>query len=489
MMGLLVSIWTVLTIVYLTNGQSVTVQTNLGQIRGTTTRIAGEPLVTFFGIPYAEPPVRFQKPIPKTPWTGVLDALQFGPVCMQAFSQLNVSEDCLSLNIYVPRTLTQPKAVMVWIHGGGYVVGSGSQYQGAYLAMQGDVVVVTINYRLGLFGFLTTGDSSAPGNYGLWDQHLAMRWVKENIASFGGNSDLITIFGESAGGYTIGLHILSSVNNGLFNRVICQSGVGLSPRVIGFDTQTVTMNLADILRCNGSSTQAVIRCLQQHDAWDILRGTVFALGQNRLAFTLRIGPQVDRDFLVDTPENIMANPGLLRSLPISFVDLMTGTMSAEGGLILGPLNQYSGPLRFNLRDGIPTRVLCDNISPALARDYYNNNERVSSAICQQYRDPNLIAQAQQVINMYGDMMMVAPTVHTLRTHVNVSTRRRYHYLFSHRPVFRRPQFSWMQGTGHGDELGLLFFDPRVVRNPIDRAVAQSMGSYWTNFAKTGYVGL
>ncbi|ESO83465.1 hypothetical protein LOTGIDRAFT_133444, partial [Lottia gigantea] len=143
----------------------------------------------------------------------------------------NQSIDCLRLNVYVPRTMNPktPRAVMVFIHGGEYLYGQGMRYDGSLLAVHGHVVVVTINYRIGAYGFLSTNDSVLPGNLGLWDQLLALKWVKDNIAAFGGDSNRITVFGSGAGAYSIGMQLLYENNTGLFQRAILQSGVAFSP--------------------------------------------------------------------------------------------------------------------------------------------------------------------------------------------------------------------------------------------------------------------
>ncbi|XP_070548487.1 putative inactive carboxylesterase 4 [Ptychodera flava] len=146
----------------------------------------------FKGIPYAEPPVgdlRFRLPQPKAPWEGLHDARKVGPACNQRINPTAPleeprSEDCLYLNVFTPMSDTAKLPVMVWIHGGGFFSGSANQggfYDGTALAAVGDVIVVTINYRLGVFGFFATGDEHAPGNYGLHDQLAALKWVKENI--------------------------------------------------------------------------------------------------------------------------------------------------------------------------------------------------------------------------------------------------------------------------------------------------------------------
>ncbi|XP_049801831.1 esterase E4-like isoform X2 [Schistocerca nitens] len=216
---------------------SVTATVREGALRGkVTTTHTGKTYYSFQGIPYAKPPVgplRFKPPEPAEPWAGVRDATKEGNVAPQfsdATRQYMGDEDCLFLNVYTPQMPSDSSSavtpVMVWIHGGGYTVGSGNtdMFGPDYLLEHG-VVVVTLNYRLGVLGFMSTGDSVVTGNMGLKDQVTALRWVKDNISVFGGDTDNITIFGESAGSRACHLHVLSPVAKGLFHRAICQSSV------------------------------------------------------------------------------------------------------------------------------------------------------------------------------------------------------------------------------------------------------------------------
>ncbi|HVY02724.1 MAG TPA: carboxylesterase family protein, partial [Caulobacterales bacterium] len=197
--------------------------------------------VSFKAIPFAAPPIgplRWAPPQPAQKWDGVRDATHFSAECMQAAPPgANVSEDCLYLNIWAP--LARPKgkmAVMVWIHGGAYVGGAGGSpfYDGANIAKDG-VVVVTINYRLGRLGFfahpaLAREHPDGPlGNYGLMDQIAALKWVKANIAKFGGDPNNVTIFGESAGGSSVNYLMISPAARGLFQKAISESGFGRLP--------------------------------------------------------------------------------------------------------------------------------------------------------------------------------------------------------------------------------------------------------------------
>ncbi|MGK2867346.1 MAG: carboxylesterase/lipase family protein [Mycobacterium sp.] len=189
----------------------------------------------FAGIPYAAPPtgaLRWQPPQPVTPWTGVRDATTMGPRCLQdEGSDLEMGrqtdEDCLTLNVWTPPPTKELRPVMVWIHGGAFINGNGGMYDSRWLVDRGDIVVVTLNYRLGALGFLAhpaLGPKGAVGNYGLQDQQAALRWVHDNIAAFGGDPDKVTIAGESAGGMAVCDHLVAPESSGLFRAAIIQSG-------------------------------------------------------------------------------------------------------------------------------------------------------------------------------------------------------------------------------------------------------------------------
>ncbi|HEU5374459.1 MAG TPA: carboxylesterase/lipase family protein [Ktedonobacteraceae bacterium] len=226
------------------------VETRYGKVRGTNSGSVS----CWKGIPYAQAPIgklRFHPPQLPQPWSGTRDATVFGSIAPQnvvALSNLArtldmgtggtqepISEDCLYLNIWSPQADDQKRPVMVWIHGGAFTLGSGSQpdYNGAHFAQEGDLVVVTLNYRLGVLGFLHLAELgneeySSSGNAGLLDQIAALQWVRENIEAFGGDPDNITVFGESAGAMSVGSLLVMPAARGLFQRAILQSGAAHS---------------------------------------------------------------------------------------------------------------------------------------------------------------------------------------------------------------------------------------------------------------------
>ncbi len=287
------------------------VETRYGQIEGSR----GDGVEVFRGIPYAAPPLgalRFRAPRPPEPWSGVRDAGAFGPSAPQNPMLLplpgmevgETSEDCLYLNVTTPAADAARRPVMVWVHGGGFVIGSGSQpiYDGSALAARGDVVVVTINYRLGPLGFLYLPElcpdlEGAVGNCGIRDQIAALEWVRDHIDRFGGDPGNVTVFGESAGGMSVGTLLAAPAARGLFRRAVAQSGAshnfhdrGTATKVAEHFLETHGLHAADAPR---------LRELPVSELLDTGQQTLLKLG-SRLGL-LPFQPLVDGDLLPRRP--------------------------------------------------------------------------------------------------------------------------------------------------------------------------------------------
>jgi len=240
-----------------------------GKLRGSMTPDGG---AVFKGIPFAQPPtgsLRWHAPLPAKAWSGVRDATAFGPACAQGGSMgVNSSEDCLYLNVWTPKwPMKSPAAVMVWIYGGGNFAGAASDptFDGESLVRHG-VVLVTVNYRLGVFGFLALPELSresphhVSGNYGLLDQIRALQWVHHNIARFGGDPGNVTIFGESSGSLDINVLMASPLSNGLYRRVIGESGPVVDPPPLS-EAERKGEALAAKLNISGASVIDKMRAL------------------------------------------------------------------------------------------------------------------------------------------------------------------------------------------------------------------------------------
>jgi para-nitrobenzyl esterase len=310
------------------------VETRCGKLEG---REEGG-LQVFRGIPYALPPVgarRFGGPEPLSPWAGVRKAFDFGASAPQqtmilplpGMSVGAMDEDCLSLNVYTPSADAQRRPVMVWIHGGGFVIGSGSQpiYDGAPLARRGDVVVVTINYRLGPLGFLYLKDlcpdlEGSVGNAGIRDQVAALEWVRDNIAAFGGDPANVTIFGESAGGMSVGTLLGMPAARGLFARAIPQSGAAHNVHSRETATQ-VAAHFLEELGLSPSEAPRKLRDVPPDKLLDSHQQTMLKLGTN--ASVLPFQPLVDGESLPEPPLEA------IRAGCAADVSLLTGTTRDE----------------------------------------------------------------------------------------------------------------------------------------------------------------
>ncbi|PNJ85644.1 ACHE isoform 13, partial [Pongo abelii] len=325
-----------------------------GRLRGIRLKTPGGPVSAFLGIPFAEPPMgprRFLPPEPKQPWSGVVDATTFQSVCYQYVDTLypgfegtemwnpnrELSEDCLYLNVWTPYPRpTSPTPVLVWIYGGGFYSGASSLdvYDGRFLVQAERTVLVSMNYRVGAFGFLALpGSREAPGNVGLLDQRLALQWVQENVAAFGGDPTSVTLFGESAGAASVGMHLLSPPSRGLFHRAVLQSGAPNGPwATVGMgEARRRATQLAHLVGCppggTGGNDTELVACLRTRPAQVLVNHEWHVLPQESV-FRFSFVPVVDGDFLSDTPEALI-NAGDFHGLQV-----LVGVVKDEGSYFL-----------------------------------------------------------------------------------------------------------------------------------------------------------
>ncbi len=309
---------------------------DLGSLKGTVLKSAfnNKVISSFRGIPFAKPPIknlRFQDPEPYGAWEGELDATEFASCCVQGKS--SGSEDCLYLNVYtVPNATGLP--VMVFLHGGGFTNGCSSPYGPEYLLDREDVILVTVNYRLGVFGFISTEDEVAPGNYGLMDQNLALRWINSYITYFGGDPARVTLFGQSAGAYAVHHHVLSPLSAGLIERAILESGTSLNARALIEGGRATLLKHAKLLNYTGSlDDSAKLMKFMASKTTDQLIQTQMKLPS--LAGTpISYGPRVDSEraepFLPEHPIALIQNRN--ETIPI-----MAGVNQDEGALTAAAL--------------------------------------------------------------------------------------------------------------------------------------------------------
>ncbi|XP_022098355.1 cholinesterase 1-like [Acanthaster planci] len=502
-LGLLVTLTTSQPTVTVTQGTLVgTTETFLdGGFSG-----AGNKKVNVFkGIPFAEPPLgslRLKPPVEKASWEDeVYNATYFRPGCLQDpfYAQtldFDIDEDCLHLNVFAPNaTLSEPVPVMVWIHGGGFTFGSAIErvYNGVPLAAVGDVIVVTVNYRLGVMGFLSTADEASPGNLASLDNVLALKWIQENIEAFGGDKERVTIFGESAGGVMVAFLVLSEMTEGLFTQAIVQSGSAFSVEV-GPLTEKGDMvlrqkafQLGEVVGCSPSDSSALISCLQAVNADDLINAQAMVYG--------RMYPVVDGTFLKMTPAEAYASGNYNR------VKMLLGSNTDEG-----TLNFLFTPGFEDYRNSkTPPPVNRTVFELLLATQFYTfdvYDETVLDAVRMKYID---WSQAEYVdadyfrtmVNLVGDWLFSC-TVDKL-AHEHAKENEVFLYQLAHRPTVSYYSFQgvnpgWL-GAAHAEDLPFVFGAAFVPESPSsnltdeEKTFTVKVMKLWTNFAKSGNPGL
>lgn len=452
-----------------------TVECTQGRLSGT--RSGG--ISRFAGIPFAKPPLgarRWRMPEPAEPWAGVRDATRFGRVCPQAPTQLETlmgmrmgeqGEDCLYLNVWTPGGDGAKRPVMVWIHGGAFMIGAGSQsvYSGEALAAR-DTVIVTINYRLGAFGFVDLADASGgalPGSgaEGLADQILALDWVKRNIATFGGDPENITVFGESAGGMSVAALLAAPLARGLFHKAIAQSGAAH----IGYDRERAARVGHAVLEELGLSAQNAQEALEAPYG-AIVRAQIAVQAETREGRNVRklgslpFQPTIDGQILEGSP--IAA----IRAGAASGIALLSGTTREEWKLFSAP--------------NPATRLMS-------AKSFAARVERIAGEAAPEmlaaYEDGSVFERFNA---MMTDKVFTAPCIRMLEAQG------------AHAPVFTY-RFDWrskllggIMGSCHALELGFVFgtYRERLAgaffgTGADADALSETMIEAWTNFARTG----
>ncbi len=428
----------------------------------------------FLGIPYAAPPVgdlRWKPPVAAAKWTGVRKAKEFGAHCMQGkvFGDMNFrdsggSEDCLTLNVWVPAKTSGAKLpVMVWIYGGGFVAGTTSEQRqdGTHLAQQG-VIVVSMNYRLGVFGFLVHPElakesgRNAAGNYGLLDQLAALRWVHENIAAFGGDPGNVTIFGESAGSFSVSAQMASPLAKGLFQKAIGESGAAFYSGGLSFESLSVReeKDAKTVSTKLGISTLAELRALP---AEKLL--AAFAPPQSR---GFDFGPDVDGYFL---PEAV---PAIFAAGKQNDVPLLAGWNHDEG----------SFEIAFS-----PQKPTADTLKATAQKDFPGKAEE----FLRLYSSDTPEQALRSAEDFAGDRFIAFSTWDWMESQSKTGKQPIYRYRFDLGPPAdpKGPQL----GAYHSAEIEYVFgqLDSKVgvAWKAENRALSDEMQKYWSNFARSG----
>jgi para-nitrobenzyl esterase len=445
------------------------IKTDKGIVEGALTN--GDHVRAFKGIPFAAPPVgnlRWQPPQPAAKWKGVRPATDFGSHCIQSASYPDMvfhdpgpSEDCLTLNVWTPVNAKPASLpVMVWIYGGGFVTGGTSENRqdGQFLATR-NVVVVSMNYRLGIFGFMAlpelTAESPhhASGNYGLLDQTAALQWVKANIAAFGGDPNNVTIFGESAGSFAVSAQMASPLARGLFTKAIGESGGALYSSGLNFASRESLekLNTAFVQTAFNTSSLADLRKLSTDD---ILK----AATAKTTPPPPRFGPDVDGYFLPDSIPNIYA-AGKQAHIP-----LLAGWNANE-----------------SRAKGQPTAASFATD----AQTEFGDNAQKFLAVYPATTDAEALVSAN---DFASDRFIAYSTWRWIEAQVATGNAP----VFRYRLDLGNPgdkNHAAILGAFHSDDIeyvfGTLDSRPEAVWRPEDRNLSEQIGSYWTNFARTG----
>lgn len=448
---------------------------------------------------------RFKKPQAFTYETAWVEAKKFGPGCLHPRqpwhndTSLHFSEDCLNLNVWSPRSSCTEechllkhsllKPVMVWFHGGGFITGTSSHpgYDGTALAALGDVVVVTFNYRLAAFGTLFADSERMPGNMCAYDQILALKWVRDHIAFFGGDPDKITVFGESAGSMSISALILSPLSAGLFQRAILQSGTinldGFSvPAKIALQQ---TQNISKSLNCPDDLKQEnAIKCIRDHDISELLQ-IYNIMGDGHLVY--------NTEFLPIRPADALRNRYFNRD-----IDILFGVTDNEGAAFVKAIipGDDFDPMK-------PSSMSLEKAKyyiEALLRKVNLTPEKIKPIInfyIHDLADQDDYKLQKVVSKIYGDACIVCPTIRFGKYYTKNNGFEINSYSYRLMPGINHNIFDWgcsgWMGVCHGEDIPLIFGWPLTKHDKngnfeykqADVILSKFMIMAWTNFAKNG----
>jgi len=443
------------------------IETKSGKVQG----YSENDIEIYKGIPYGEPPIgdlRFCPPVAKKPWDGVLEAKEISSFAFQGYSMLEEyfgksepeSEDCLYLNIWTPAADGEKRPVMFWIHGGAFITGGGGDpiYNGLALAKRGDVVVVTINYRLGAFGY-----SYIPGvtaNVGQMDQIMALEWVRDNIELFGGDPDNVTIFGESAGGYAVLTLPAMPAAKGLFHRVIAQSAPFINPEV----SKKHTKGLMRMLKLKSGDIDA-FRKIPPEEIIDAQNKYL-----EKINSAMEFRPLIDGESLPTHPLKVFQNGDC------SNIDLLIGSNLDEAKMFTSMGGEAFGDPEKVILMFLGMVGVDANKSIKMLETYKNA------------REGNLSTESKDIIDaIITDFMFRIPTIRFLEAQFK-HQKNTFNYLFT----WESPGMDGQLGSCHALEIGFVFntlnlpgMDEFTGQGPEAELLSQKIMDAWIAFARTG----
>lgn len=490
------------------------VKTDAGTFKGvykTTSFGRGQFTVKhFLGIRYGKPPTADRRFLKTSPYVygEPLEATEFGSACPQVdMLGLGVDsedEDCLFLNVFVPTSrpdkAADGHAVIVFIHGGGFEFGSASLTPGDVIAATGNVIVVTFNYRVGIFGFLNSGDGRFPGNAGLWDQRLAIQWVNKHISSFGGDPERVTLLGESNGAMCALLQGMYPANRGLFQNIIAISGTPFAAPGLPPNNAMSGQMFGRLVLCypKGDKFKS---CMQETDISYFMKVAKFVASDVDKWSSLNFFPTIDGDFIKEDPLSILRQARTKSTEEIDFLrslGLVVGMNGLEGGLWLMHMANESQDNTITYED-MKNRFIPQTLSitVGLERDVTKLLEKLVLA---EYTNwDNQTKAGRQYAKLMGDINYYLPTMDLAMEHSNNSQSRTWVFRFN--AVLNNhllPTPSWLQEASHGDMLAPLFGFPKDFRYGQYRNIEDYKPEQWEidlsrrvlnfvkAFAKTGY---
>jgi para-nitrobenzyl esterase len=462
------------------NADNASVTLSLGQLQG----IYQEGVFTFKGVPFAAPPVgkrRWLPPQPVEPWPGVLRADRFGRVAPQnpmiggpelAGEPEPQSEDCLFLNVWSPGLDNKRRPVLVWIHGGAFSIGSGSSpmYEGSVLARRNDVVVVTVNYRLNLLGFLnlqeaTGGKIPATGNEGLLDQVAALKWVQEHIAAFGGDPDNVTIMGESAGSMSIACLLTMPAAQGLYHKAILESGVGTTTMPLEKAAEVGRLFI-EVAGVNSDDVDALYALtVEQLLAAEIELRKRLASPWEPMRITVT-APVLDGEVIARMPTRAIAG-GVAQDIP-----MIIGTNLEEWKLFLAGEPHKEKIDRAQIVERLGHFIPSEYADEIVERYYQARSRRGDDA------SPLEILSAVNT-----DVMFRIPALQMVEAQQKHNPAV-FNYLFT----YKSPVFGGVLGACHALEMSFVFAthdDKFCGAGPQADKLSETIQDAWTAFARTG----
>ncbi|CAG7815779.1 unnamed protein product [Allacma fusca] len=464
----------------------------LGSVQGI--RDSSTNTYAFLGIPYAKSPVgphRFMPPERHYGWNTTLDAGRYGPNCLQPTARGHTSEDCLFLNIWTPQYASAQRSllpVVIFIGGDLYTFFDSSVYSGAELSAL-DLVVVTFNYRLGVYGFFSMEDSRSGGNMGLLDQYLAIEWVHENIREFGGDPSKVTLMGHSAGAASAMMHMTSPRAAGRFQAVILMSGSSLAPWAMGYRVKDASHQLAKELGCSTSNTEAIMSCLRLQDANRITQAYYRVI--DFYNGTDVFGPVVDT-YLPKDVQYIARTPWeALEKGEFPKIPVISGISSKDGLLMIKRKPQLYRMSSLQLKYHFETELIPQLLERSrLQRNWMVVKEVVKFAFITGASN-DTTAVMDQMLDFFTEANFLAPHIQTAQyfsQHLNPV----YTYVFDQETPDPNVYSSSINSTGawHGSILLYLFgrsvFQEIIGRdfNGIERSVSTRIQELWTNFVMT-----